>query len=64
MIQQVIDCADLKPHWKRDDTLRKLLREVWLRIHYWTTECPPSTKSKDGSEKPPSSENSDEDKTG
>ena len=64
MLKQAMDTLELKPHWATQKKARDLLREVWHRIYYWTGECPPSTKSKDGSEKPPSSESSDADKTG
>jgi len=65
MIKQVQDLLDLyKYHPEGITKAKELLREVWHRIYYWTTECPPSTKSNPGSEKPPSSENSDADKTG
>ncbi len=57
-IKQALDLADLLKGDQRiiRDSLRTTLREVWHRIHYWTTECPPSTKSKAGSETPPTDE--------
>lgn len=57
MLRQAMDSLDVyKYHPKGLTKTKDLLREVWHRIHYWTTECPPSTKSKDGSETPPTDE--------